>query len=149
MYADRNLVIIEILFMEYLKKIKTAIERNDLFCSSQMLRYKDDTQYKTLTGGIISLAIIIAIVVGFAGMINDTINKNSITFDSTTLKSTDPSLIKLSTSKGSKFMFGLEIESIQLNYNHDLNGPKRYFDVSMTQLSLSGGGLAGYSNIPL
>lgn len=36
-------------------------------------------EYRTLTGGLVSLAIIITILVGFANMILDTLDLNSIT----------------------------------------------------------------------
>jgi hypothetical protein len=44
-----------------------------------MLRYDDDEKYRTLTGGILSLGIIITIIIGFASMILDTLQLSSIT----------------------------------------------------------------------
>jgi hypothetical protein len=43
-----------------------------------MLRYDNDTEYKTVTGGIITISIIILVTIGFASMITDTLNKTAI-----------------------------------------------------------------------
>lgn len=55
--------------MGILKKVKDLIKSNDFFYSTEMLRFNEESDYKTLTGGFISLGIIIAILVGFMGMI--------------------------------------------------------------------------------
>ncbi len=62
-------------FLEHLKKITSSI---DMFYSSEMLRYDNDTEYKTVTGGIITISIIILVTIGFASMITGTLNKTAI-----------------------------------------------------------------------
>jgi hypothetical protein len=84
--------------MSFLKKIKEQICKSDLFYASEMLRYNADTQYKTLTGGIISIGICITIVIAFATMIQDTFNRTSINFTKETVKQNDPTLYTISTN---------------------------------------------------
>ena len=47
----------------------------DMFAASQFLRYKGEAESKTLTGGIISLGIVIYLIATFYSMIVDTFNK--------------------------------------------------------------------------
>jgi hypothetical protein len=42
------------------KPVKSFLYKIDLFGSSEMLRYRSEPQYSTLTGGIISFVLIIA-----------------------------------------------------------------------------------------
>lgn len=58
--------------MTCFKSFKNLIRNIDLFYSNEILRYNSTSQYKTITGGIISIAIIIAILVGFSQMIINT-----------------------------------------------------------------------------
>lgn len=60
-----------------------------------MLRYDDDEDFKTLTGGIISLGIIVAIFIGFASMILNTLNLSSISTATQIIKNVDPPASKL------------------------------------------------------
>lgn len=60
--------------MKFWKLVKGAVKSTDFFYSSEMLRYEEELQFRTMTGGILSLAIIIATLIGFASMIIDTLN---------------------------------------------------------------------------
>ena len=50
-----------------------------MFYSAEMLRYNKDTQYKTVTGGLMTIGIIVLVVIGFFSMISQTLNKTAIT----------------------------------------------------------------------
>jgi len=63
-----------------LKPFKRLLRYSDLFCSNEMLRYNNTTQYKTITGGIISITLIIAIISGFYQMILNCVQKTSINY---------------------------------------------------------------------
>ena len=63
---------------------------SDMFYSTEMLRFNNNTQYKTVTGGLITIAIIVLVTVGFASMISNTLNKSAITFSMNVMKSIDP-----------------------------------------------------------
>jgi len=93
--------------MELIKKIKDLIKVNDFFYSSEMLRYNAEMEYKTLTGGFISLGIIITIVIGFASIIIDTINLNIITTNTEIVKHSNPPSSIISTDPESMFMFAV------------------------------------------
>jgi hypothetical protein len=93
--------------MLILKNILKFIYQLDLFCSSQLLRYNKDKEYKTLTGGIFSLGIVIVIMTGFTSMILETLNRTSISSDLTTVKQSDPPLATLTPNKENMFAFGI------------------------------------------
>lgn len=76
--------------MKILKKIETVVKKTDFFYSKEMLRYDDDEDYKTLTGGIVSLGIIVAIVIGFASMILSTLNRTTISTSTQIIKNVIP-----------------------------------------------------------
>ncbi len=76
--------------MRILKGIDYIVKKIDFFYSRDMLRYEDDEDYKTLTGGIASIGIIVAIVIGFASMILDTLNLTSITTSTQVIKNVTP-----------------------------------------------------------
>ena len=96
-----------------------------------------------MTGGLVSIGVIVVIIVGFANMIMETIHKTAITTSSKTMKNIDPNLTTLITSPEHNFMFGVEI------WHHDLNGPKRYFDVAATATTELAGTYAPSVPIPL
>ncbi len=91
----------------FLKRIKNLIKSNDLFYSSEMLRYENELEYKSLTGGILSLALIVTILVGFANMIILTMQRESITSTREVMKQSDPPFIAVEVSPQNKFMMGI------------------------------------------
>ena len=65
--------------MKILSKVKEAVQMSDFFYSTHMLRFEKEGEYRTLTGGLLSVVIIVVIVLGFANMIIDTLNMTNIT----------------------------------------------------------------------
>lgn len=62
-------------------KIKNLIKCCDIFGTAELLRYQKSNKFTTLTGGAITLAIIIVSVLCFVGLlhsVNDTANINAI-----------------------------------------------------------------------
>ena len=55
------------------KIMKKVLSATDYFNSSNMLRFENEDDYITITGGIISIAIIIVIVIAFTSEILVTI----------------------------------------------------------------------------
>ena len=115
---------------------------NDFFYSTQLLRFKQKGQYRTFTGGLLSLGIIVVIVIGFASMILSMLQRTTISTTFNVQKNTDPTLTTLDTSLQKKYMFGVEI------WRHDLNSNKRYFDV-VGVLYTQDTGWATVTNVPL
>ncbi len=63
-------------------------------------------EYKSLTGGIISLALIATILVGFANMIILTLQREQISSNKTVEKHSDPTYMSVKMNPESKFMIG-------------------------------------------
>ena len=63
-------------------------------------------EYKSLTGGIISLALIVTILVGFANMIILTLQRDTISSNKLVEKHSDPPLMSVKVSPENKFMIG-------------------------------------------
>lgn len=114
--------------MEACKGFKNLIKMGDFFNSYQMLRYQKETEYRTLTGGIISIAIITTIIIAFASMILDTINRNIIDFTLVSEREIDPAYTSILVEQGSTFMFGVEV------WGYNLSSDSRLFDVAFTQI---------------
>lgn len=87
--------------------LREAITINDFFYSTQLFRFKKEPEYRTFTGGIFSLGIIIVIIVAFASMILSMLERTTITTSSSVEKKADPTLITLDTSIEKNYMFGV------------------------------------------
>lgn len=84
--------------MGLLNRLKKLIKMNDFFYSTEMLRFNDESEYKTITGGLISLGIIIMIMAGFATMIIDTFSLNSVKSSTDIIHHEVPSAANFSTN---------------------------------------------------
>lgn len=106
---------------------------NDLFYATEMLRYDKELEYRSFTGGLLSIAIIIAVIIGFASMILDTLSLSTITFVTTITKDTNPSFTRMDIGDGSKFMMAVQLWGV------NMTDTVRYFDVLMIQLNTTKG----------
>lgn len=104
-----------------------------------MLRYNEDAHYQTFTGGIVTLGIIVTVISGFFSMISETINRTAITSTVNALTTSNPPAINLTANADNMFMFGIQIQSTDLSFFYDINGPRRYFDVTAIQIALNYG----------
>lgn len=59
--------------MRFFHSLRNLIKMNDLFYAREMLRYDKELEYRSVTGGLLSLGIIIAVIIGFASMIINTL----------------------------------------------------------------------------
>lgn len=62
---------------------KELLKFCDLFSTSQFLRYKNDEDYKTASGGICSLIVVTIFMIMFMNTAMQTIDKSNITWTST------------------------------------------------------------------
>lgn len=129
--------------MGILKKVKSLIKMNDFFYSTEMLRFNDESEYKTLTGGLISLAIILVIMVGFATMIADTISLNSITSSTDIINNEVPTSANFSTNSDSNFMFAVNIPYLNVASSY------HYFDVKLYRAERGYGLTSNYTSMNL
>ena len=68
-----------------------------------------------MTGGIISIGIIVTIIIAFASMIISTFNMDIITYTESTRRSIDPETIKMTLSPQNNNMFGVKLVGYDLN----------------------------------
>ena len=78
-----------------------------MFSSSEMLRYNEDAQYQTFTGGIISLGIFLTVIAGFFSMISETVNRTAISSNLNVITSGNPPTYNLTNNLENMFMFGI------------------------------------------
>jgi hypothetical protein len=83
--------------MAILDKVKSLVRKADLFYSTELLRFDGEGEFSTLTGGILSLAIVATIFAGFASMILDTLNRTTISTQLTLTKQPTPTRSLLTT----------------------------------------------------
>ena len=80
-------------------KIKTFIESCDVFAAPITLRYEEEEDKTTKTGGFFSIVLIIFLGVAFSNSWNALLNKETIKSDVTIIQETDPVGITLSSSE--------------------------------------------------
>lgn len=61
--------------MGLVKVLKEGIVKLDLFATSQFLRFRGDADSKTFTGGLVSGAVLLFLVITFWSMVINTIDK--------------------------------------------------------------------------
>ena len=111
--------------MKFVKKVSRAVQQVDFFNSSQLLRYEKENDYRTFTGGFISLGVISVILIGFAKMIFQTISKENINTKSSSLHSLEPPPVNFQTGPEHKFMISIMNPFLKLDDN------KKYVDVNV------------------
>jgi hypothetical protein len=87
-----TMILIEKKFkMGLLKKVKYLLSRCDFFPHNQFLCYKDEADYTTATGGIISIITIIAVMFLVTSEALDLVGKRKVTSTIEYIRSRDPS----------------------------------------------------------
>lgn len=119
--------------MQLLKAVKQVLYKADLMNSNSLLRIKGEPEHTTLLGGIISIALMIALLSLFYNRIIDTLDKTIITSTSSIKNAADPTPFYLSTFDNSTFMVGVEVD------DYDLNGPTRAFDIVLSSTTYKNG----------
>lgn len=61
-----------------LKRVKSAVTACDLFSTTELLRYKENPEFKSANGGLCSIAVIIGFTIIFTQTILTTFQKSSI-----------------------------------------------------------------------
>ena len=86
------------------------------------LRYDDEPEFETATGGFCSIALMVIFIAVFAGTLDKTLNKVYINSTTTQFNDANPSEYNMSTNN---FMFAVGITDLNLNEGD------RWFDVYM------------------
>lgn len=118
--------------MRILRVLKSFLVKIDFFGSNEMLRYKGEGKYQTLTGGVITFILVILFGIVALERFISVVTKDTVTSRDSTYFVDDPTPTSF-TIGDSKFIFGVGISG------YDLNGPLRYFDVSFTSTYYSNG----------
>jgi hypothetical protein len=63
-----------------------------------MLRYENELEYKSVTGGLISLALVVTVLIGFANMIILTMQRENISSNKEVTKQSNPPFMAVETS---------------------------------------------------
>ena len=134
--------------MNFCKQVKGLLLQADLFYSSEILKYNSETQYKTLSGAIVSLILMGAIISGFSSMIISTMERTSITSSLEVKKSQDPELLKLKDA-GNNFMFGIVIVNMYGSTFFNISSGPQIFDVKMLLLEGKNSVVTNMTFVPL
>lgn len=109
--------------MSFYKSMRSVIMKADIFYTSSLLRFGEESEYRSVTGGISSILMVVTLVVVFYSKISETLNKQIITSSTKDLYQRDPGSLLLNGPNAAPFMFAVEI------WGHDLNTGPRLFDL--------------------
>lgn len=82
------------------RNAKKVIYKMDFFFTAEVLRFKEEPEYKTFFGGILSIGIMILLLITFYGKVIDTLNKIIITSRTSITSADDPLPYNISTKPG-------------------------------------------------
>lgn len=111
-----------------LAKIKGLLKSRDLFTTSQLLRYKKEADYGTVTGGFVSIAVFIIFAAVFWNLAIQTANMELINSSMSIVSESDPSFVEITAGPKGDFIFGVTIFGLNLN-----DPLVTYFDITLTQ----------------
>ena len=114
--------------VSFRKTMQKILKAFDLFPTQQYLRYREEPDYKTATGGAVSIAILVIFIILFSNLGMQTVNQQIINGSVNYKIDTEPVPLSINFKKGADFMFGIGIMGL------DLNDPNiKYFDISLRQ----------------
>lgn len=100
----------------------------DLFPTSNLIRYKDSSDYTTATGGFVSIIVIIVFIVLFASQGIKTVDRQIIQSSVTTEFEAQPPSLRIKTSPKSGYMFAISLPGFDLS-----NTTFRLFNITLYQ----------------
>ena len=115
----------------------------DFFQSSKLLRYNGDAEYKSTSGGIVSVTVVIIFIILFSNMGLKTLRKETITSSSYTENEIDPSEMNMVMGPEGGMMFGVYIKQA------NLTAIPKLFDVKLEEVSYNYGSVVNITTIPL
>lgn len=120
--------------MAALNTAKKIFRSFDLFSTSQFLRFEGEGEYKTASGGICSLMVIVVFMTLFMSTAIQTINMQIISWTSTSTLEFDPAETNITISPpDNPFMFAVKMLGVNLNDN------VRFFDIVMVDRNFKNG----------
>jgi hypothetical protein len=115
------------------RRIQAVLRFFDLFSYSSFIRYKGESEFKSATGGLFSIVVLIIFAVLFTNLGIKTVQREIISSSFTVDNSPEPTstVVQLGPQN---FMFTAGMLGINLN-----DPTKRWFDVSMTEITVTSG----------
>ena len=110
-----------------LKLLRKLLVKFDFFPATQFLRYKGQTSYRTATGGVFTILIVIIFFILFANALIDILNKKDVTLATDTQHQTIPEATNITFSPRGGFMLAISIGGMNLSRT-DL----KYFDITLS-----------------
>lgn len=93
-----------------LGRLRHTAKKIDMFNTAQFLRYKEETEYGTITGACLSLGIIVVIVLLVFQVLVHTINKDDVTWSMTTTNEVTPSVLNMNMGE---MKFGINMVGVK------------------------------------
>lgn len=112
--------------MYLIKSFRQLLVKFDFFPATQFLRYKGSTEYRTATGGIFTILIIIIFCILFFNALLDIIAKKNVTLKSEIQHQQVPIPAQVNFGPSGGFLFALRINGMNLSRT-DI----KYFDISL------------------
>ena len=116
-----------------LKQCSKLFRMFDFFQSSKFLRYNGDAEYKSTSGGIITVLIIGVFIALFFSMGIRTIRKEIISSSIETVNEIEPSAVTLSFGPKDQMMFALNVAGF------NLSSTPKLFDFQVGELTFHNG----------
>jgi hypothetical protein len=126
-----------------MKMLKIFLRKIDLFSSPQLLRYRNETNYSTLTGGTLSLMIIIIFSAILIQQSIEVITMSSINSQDFTYYVENPTYTSFAFDDQTKFILGVGITGL------NLSDTQRYFDILLSTQVYSYGNMINETFYPL
>ena len=83
--------VINLIYMVFHNALTTFIRKLDLFATSQLIRFKEEGQYGTLTGGITTILLLIIFFTALIQSVRGLYDSSNITLNTSTTFEADPS----------------------------------------------------------
>lgn len=109
-----------------MKSFRQLLVKFDFFPATQFFRYKGSTEYRTATGGVFTILIIVIFCILFFNALLDIIAKKNVTLKTNIQNQSVPSQAQINFGPQGTFMFALRINGMNLSRT-DL----KYFDISL------------------
>lgn len=113
---------------KHISFLQSVFRKFDLFPATQFLRYKEEGDYKTATGGFVSIAIMIIFVILFYNLGTQTINREIINGSISYNIEVEPQPLSIKFTENSDFMFSVGINGLNLS-----DSSIKYFNITLKQ----------------
>ena len=114
--------------MPFLKKLKGFLSTFDFFADQKLLTYHDESEYKTATGGFVTLSIFTVIIILVTTEALLLVQRQNVTGKVHYERMADPSYSQVTLNPSGGFMFSLGIKGVNLASNSS-----KIFDVVLEQ----------------